>query len=842
MRLTPFLFASQFIMGCSNNLPKDVDKPSIEESCDHSSDSMETCEPKDTSEPVDTVEDTGEPSEGTEDTGEPVDTVEDSGEPDPPDTGDPPSEEDTAEESDDDLDGVSVEAGDCDDSNPAMHPGAIEICDGVDNNCDGSIDDDATDQSTFYRDRDGDGFGDAATSLTACEAPSGFIDDSTDCDDSNSLIHPAAVEVCDELNRDEDCDGAADDDDSSADWSSMTPFYPDADGDGFGDSFADAMFCDLQPGFTLDFGDCDDADGAIHPGAEEICDGFDNDCDGEGDVPGSMTLVYTPSSGSPITVHRDAEDMAEHSESDPFDSFEHFGSGEHIWTFCEGDFAVEGTLTEDSTIRSVSGDPTDVSLSGSLSGTVLKVFGDDIQLRIEGVTIEDGLADELAADGSLPFDLGSGGGVFCRSHVGTTQIIVEDSRFVSNQTPEDGGMGGAIYTDGCTLDLRHSVFEQNQAGFAGGGIYLQDADLLMDNVELRDNQGSYTSAVLVTGQERDVQVDVSSSLFEGNENGSFGYTFFLSGDVEHVIEAVVSDTSFVANHGGISAVYTAASTIHLANTDLLLENVGGLEPGVTENEQPGIRLHPNGAGSYLDVSGMDFGDGGDGRDNLPYDVAIGTSDITYERYNSGNDAHFICEARPGTDNSACSNDRRHPDGDPTNDQYDCHYGGVGSVYSQSSAMIANSVMADRNSTLKSFSFYLDVSPTCELDFYLMERADDDAWVVLRRRLNVEVESPSVGWQNSGDFVDHLLEEGVEYAMAVGWHCPTGDVRYWRGASGGTGPGFGDPSGHFEIDDHRSSTSYGIGHEVEVDYTGSSVFRANLSLTDLDSDSSTSCVD
>ena len=58
------------------------------------------------------------------------------------------------------LDGVSVEAGDCDDSDPAMHPGAIELCDGVDNNCDGIIDDDATDQSIFYRDRDGDGFGD----------------------------------------------------------------------------------------------------------------------------------------------------------------------------------------------------------------------------------------------------------------------------------------------------------------------------------------------------------------------------------------------------------------------------------------------------------------------------------------------------------------------------------------------------------------------------------------------------------------------------------------------------------------------------------------------------------
>ena len=239
---------------------------------------------------------------------------------------------------------------------------------------------------------------------------------------------------------------------------------------------------------------------------------------------------------------------------------------------------------------------------------------------------------------------------------------------------------------------------------------------------------------------------------------------------------------------------------------------------------------------------MNFGDLGGAADNLPYDVAIGHSDVTYERYNTGDAADFICEARPGIGNSGCSNDLRNPDGDPTNDQYECHYGGSGSVYSQSSALIANTVIADRSMTLESFSFYLDVSPSCELDFYLMESDEEGGWSVIRRHRNVEFDSASVGWKGAGRFMDHFLEEGKEYAMAVGWHCATGSVRYWRGASGGTGPGFGEVSGHFEVDDYPVSASYGVGDAVVFDYAGTSVFRANVALTDLDSDSTTSCVD
>ncbi len=84
-----------------------------------------------------------------------------------------------------------------------------EICDGADNDCDGLIDEDATDPSAWYRDGDGDGYGDPGQTQQACAQPSGYVSDNTDCDDTDPAVHPGDLEVCD--GKDNDCDGAIDD-------------------------------------------------------------------------------------------------------------------------------------------------------------------------------------------------------------------------------------------------------------------------------------------------------------------------------------------------------------------------------------------------------------------------------------------------------------------------------------------------------------------------------------------------------------------------------------------------------------------------------------------------------
>jgi hypothetical protein len=95
---------------------------------------------------------------------------------------------------------------DCDDGDASINPDATEVCDEVDNDCDGGIDEGVT--NTYYRDDDGDGYGDPDDSQEACSTPSGYVSNDDDCDDGDSSVNPAATEVCD--GDDNDCDGSTD--------------------------------------------------------------------------------------------------------------------------------------------------------------------------------------------------------------------------------------------------------------------------------------------------------------------------------------------------------------------------------------------------------------------------------------------------------------------------------------------------------------------------------------------------------------------------------------------------------------------------------------------------------
>ena len=115
---------------------------------------------------------------------------------------------------DDDLDGYTRDDGDCDDdpvTGPDVNPGAVEVCDGVDNDCSGSADINATDGTTYYRDLDQDGFGDPdGPRPRLCDTPGPvFSTFGGDCDDDNDAVYPTASEVCDGL--DNDCSGEVDD-------------------------------------------------------------------------------------------------------------------------------------------------------------------------------------------------------------------------------------------------------------------------------------------------------------------------------------------------------------------------------------------------------------------------------------------------------------------------------------------------------------------------------------------------------------------------------------------------------------------------------------------------------
>ena len=181
--------------------------------------------------------------------------------------------EKTVTEVNEDRDGDGfIESEDCNDDDASIFPESEEICDGIDNNCDGNIDEDVT--TTFYADSDGDGFGNANIMVEACSEPSGFVSNGSDCDDTESNSYPGGTEICD--GKDNDCNGDIDD-------GIDAELYVDVDGDGFGDDSIPMVGCALDTGLSTLGGDCDDNNIYIHPLIDESCDGIDNNCDGNVD-------------------------------------------------------------------------------------------------------------------------------------------------------------------------------------------------------------------------------------------------------------------------------------------------------------------------------------------------------------------------------------------------------------------------------------------------------------------------------------------------------------------------------------------------------------------------------
>ena len=483
---------------------------------------------------------------------------------------------------------------DCDDGDATIHPTATETCDGQDQDCDGSVDEGATDMATWYVDDDGDGYGHASRSIVACDQPSGYQADTSDCDDRSATIHPGATETCDGV--DQDCDGVADD--GAID---MGVWYTDADADGYGDATSSTTACSQPSGTSADATDCDDANAAAHPGAPETCDGVDQDCDGvaddgaidmgvwytDADADGygdatSSTIACSQPSGTSAdatdcddgdaTIHPGAVELCSGVDEDCDGVVDAAGTVTHYdpsgvatsldasfasgtssravsvslasdgaVLFCEGTYYAHLEVTaSDLTIQGYYG-ASATTLSGDNTATVITLGGSGA-IRLSGLTITDGH--------------GSEGGGLGGTDSGLT-VSITDCAFDDNRAD----YGAGVFLRDATLTLTDTSFDNNRADADGGGLYLDSGSATLDGVTISDSTAAISGGGVVL---ESATATLTGCVLDGNEAQDYGGGLYA--DIADLTITASEFTDNQADIGGAGLFFRDSTAVIEAST------------------------------------------------------------------------------------------------------------------------------------------------------------------------------------------------------------------------------------------------------------------------------------
>jgi len=418
---------------------------------------------------------------------------------------------------------------DCDDGAPGVNPGASEVCDALqtDEDCNGLAD--AADPgvnplswASWWPDIDGDGYGDdLVIPVFACTPPADgnpWVADGTDCDDLDPAVNPAASEVCDAGDVDEDCDGLSDDADPGV-LPPGTLWYLDVDDDGFGDD-SDSGILACDPALRVDNDlDCADLDAGINPDTTEYCNGDDDDCDGIIDD-GCISLCPVYVGPSPVAGRGWLED--------PYPSVATALASRPVG--CDDILVLPGVYDEALDLNGAA-----VTI-GSTDGPEITIFEPSSGSGFEATS---GEGPATALDGLTL--RGSGRGVYIVDASPTlTNLIVEQS---STGLRIEGALSAPSVTD--------STFRDN----TNTGVVLEAGDALITNCIIEGNSGSDGGGVRLSSP------DVSS--FAGNtirnNTASNGGGVWVEFAFTGIFENNVIEGNYASTAGG--GVYSSSSLV-----------------------------------------------------------------------------------------------------------------------------------------------------------------------------------------------------------------------------------------------------------------------------------------
>ena len=476
----------------------------------------------------------------------------------------------TTPDEDQDNDGYTVAQGDCDDTNAAVNPGAEEVCDGVDNDCDTAADEhSAIDAKTWHLDSDGDGFGDPEVTTAACDQPEGYVSDDLeeqDCDDAAADVYPGAAEVpCN--GRLEDCQGFDVSLSVPGDHDTLQAAV-DAAGDGEIVCVSPGTYAPVLIEHTVVL--------ASYDGAEVTIIDADS-ADAVAEIRGAPE---TRLQGFTLRNGRATDELA---------------AG--LWVLDSPNTAVVDNRFEDNTGGWSSGGlGVDSSDSVLIQGNHFQggdaVVGGAYVLDSHGVSVLDNVFQENhSGAGAL--------GVYqCEG------LLISDNTFESNDAPRGGGMalteaidvevsnnlfllnladdgGGALILQSAGITLHGNTFDTNDASQHGGGLFFEDST----EVELRDNLFVNNIAIngagvyLSTGS-----LSAASNTFEGNDASVGGGLYATD-----ALELSLVDNTFTEN-----AAYAGAG---LAAIQLDALSLSG--DTFEDNDVSGLA-----AGAYVESSGL----------------------------------------------------------------------------------------------------------------------------------------------------------------------------------------------------------------------------------------------